>query len=61
MISEKNSEKPDKIVDDLNSTEDREASEETHCASYQTQLGFHCDLSWLREYLILNFTSSKTL
>ena len=36
---------PEKVVDDLNPTEDGEASEETHCASYQAQLGLHCHLA----------------
>ena len=36
--------KPEQIVDDLNPAEDGEASEETHCAPHQTQLGFHCHL-----------------
>ena len=36
---------PEKVVDDLNTAEDGEASEETHCASYQTQLGLHCHLA----------------
>ena len=36
--------KPEQVVNDLNPTKYREASEETHCASYQTQLGFHRDL-----------------
>ena len=35
---------PEKVVDDLDSTEDGEASEKAHGASYQTQLGFHCHL-----------------
>ena len=35
---------PDEVVDDFNPTEDGEASEKAHCASYQAQLGFHCHL-----------------
>ena len=35
---------PYKVVDDLYSTEDGEASKKAHGASYQTQLGFHCHL-----------------
>ena len=35
---------PEEVVDDLDSTEDGEASEKTHGAPYQTQLGFHCHL-----------------
>ena len=31
----------DHIVDDLHTTEDGEASQEPHGASYQAQLGFH--------------------
>ena len=37
--------KPDQKVDDLNPTEDGEASEETHCASNKTKLGLSCHLS----------------
>ena len=37
---------PEQVVDDLNPTEDGEASEKTHCASYQAQLGLHCHL-WI--------------
>ena len=37
--------KPQEVVDDLNPTEDGEASEEAHCAPYQTQLGLSCYLS----------------
>ena len=36
---------PQKIVDDLDPTEDGEASEETHCASNKTKLGLSCHLS----------------
>ena len=43
-IEQRNLERPDKIVDDLDSTEDREASEKAHGAPYQTQLGLHCHL-----------------
>ena len=35
---------PKKVVDDLNPTEDGEASEETHCASNQAQLSLSCHL-----------------
>ena len=41
-IEQRNLERPDKVVDDLDSTEDREASEKAHGAPYQTQLGLHC-------------------
>ena len=37
-------ETPDEVVDYLDPTKDGEASEKAHCASYQTQLGFHCHL-----------------
>ena len=37
-------ERPEKVVDDLNPTEDGEASQKAHGASNQTQLGFHCHL-----------------
>ena len=46
-IEQRNLERPDKVVDDLDSTEDREASEKAHGAPYQTQLGLHCDLQIL--------------
>ena len=36
---------PEEVVDDLDPTEDGEASEEAHCAPYQTQLGLSCYLS----------------
>ena len=36
--------KPEDKVDYLDPTEDGEASEKTHSASYQTQLGFYCHL-----------------
>ena len=39
-----NKKKPHKVIDDLYSTEDGEASEKAHGASNQTQLGFHCHL-----------------
>ena len=35
---------PDKVIDDLDPTEDGEASEKAHCTSYQTQLGLYCHL-----------------
>ena len=38
--------KPEQEVDDLNPTEDGEASEEAHCAPNETQLGLH---SYLEE------------
>ena len=40
----KREEESDGIVDDLDPTEDGEASEETHCPSNQTQLGLSCHL-----------------
>ena len=40
FIKESESE-PEKVVDDLDSTEDGEASEKAHGAPYQAQLGFH--------------------
>ena len=36
--------KPEKEVNNLDPTEDGEAGEKTHSASYQTQLGFYCHL-----------------
>ena len=38
---------PDGIVDDLDPTEDGEASEKAHCASYKAQLGLHCNLQMI--------------
>ena len=35
---------PDEVVDDLNPTEDGEASEEAHCSSDEAQLSFNCHL-----------------
>ena len=35
---------PEKVVDDFDPTEDGEASEKAHCASYKAQLGLHCHL-----------------
>ena len=46
-IEQRNLERPDKVVDDLDSTEDREASEKAHGAPYQTQLGLHSHLQIL--------------
>ena len=47
-IEQRNLERPDKVVDDLDSTEDREASEKAHGAPYQTQLGLHSHLqNWV--------------
>ena len=43
-VYHRKSKKPQKVVDDLYSTEDGEASEKAHGASNQTQLGFHCHL-----------------
>ena len=36
--------KPEKEVDNFDPTKYGEASEKTHSASYQTQLGFYCHL-----------------
>ena len=36
---------PEKIVDDLDPAEDGEASEEAHCAPYQTKLCLSCHLN----------------
>ena len=36
---------PEKVVDDLDPTEDGEASEEAHCTPYQAQLGLHRHLA----------------
>ena len=38
---------PDKVIDDLDPTEDGEASEKAHCASYKAQLGLHCNLQMM--------------
>ena len=46
-IEFRNLERPDKVVDDLDSTEDREASEKAHGAPYQTQLGLQSHLQIL--------------
>ena len=35
---------PEKVVDDLDPTEDGESSEEAHCAPYQAQLSLSCHL-----------------
>ena len=43
-IDQRNLERPDKVVDDLDSTEDREASEKAQGASNRTQLSFKCHL-----------------
>ena len=42
--SEQTKETPEQVVDDFNPTEDGEASEKTHRASYEAQLGLHCHL-----------------
>ena len=44
IILKQTKETPDKVVDDFDPTEDGEASEKAHCASYQAQLGLHCNL-----------------
>ena len=46
FIKESESE-PEKVIDDLDSTEDGEASEKAHGAPYQTQLGLHSHLQIL--------------
>ena len=38
---------PEKVVDDLDTTEDGEAGEKAHGAPYQTQLGLHSHLQFL--------------
>ena len=48
---------PDEVVDDFNPTEDGEASEKAHCASYKTQLGFHCHLQMVTKISIVSLTS----
>ena len=45
-VYHRKSKKPQKVVDDLYSTKDGEASEKAHGASYQTQLGFQCHLKF---------------
>ena len=42
-----NKETPDEVEDDFNPTEDGEASEKAHCASYKTQLCFHRHLQMI--------------
>ena len=44
MTSEFEIKLPDDIVDDLNSAEDGEASEESHCSSNETQLSLQSHL-----------------
>ena len=39
-----NHKKPEEVVDDFNSAKDGEASEKSHGASYETQLGLELDL-----------------
>ena len=46
IIWKQTKETSDEVVDDFDPTEDGEASEKTHCASYQAQLGLHCHL-WI--------------
>ena len=45
--------KPEKVVDDLNPTEDGEASEKAHRASNEAQLGFHCHLEIVTNIIIV--------
>ena len=40
--------KPEKEEDNLNATENGEASEKAHGASNQTQLGLHCHLQMIK-------------
>ena len=44
---------PEEVVDYFNPTEDGEASEKTHCASYQAQLGLHCHLQFITKISIV--------
>ena len=44
---------PKQVVDDLNPTEDGEASEEAHCASNQTQLGLHRHLAMITKIIMV--------
>ena len=46
-VYHRKSKKPQKVVDDLYSTEDGKASEKAHGAPYQTQLGLYCHLQIL--------------
>ena len=41
------------MVDDLHPTEDGEASEEAHCASYQAKLCLHCHLQIITKICIV--------
>ena len=52
-VSDLSLRRPEEVVDDLNPTEDGEASEKAHCASYQAQLGFHCHLQIIPKISIL--------
>ena len=52
---------PDHIVDYLNPTEDREASEESHCSSNKTQLGFQSHLYNFTWYIKLSFFTFTSL
>ena len=36
--------KPEEIVDDFDPTQNGEACQKAHCASYKAQLGLHCHL-----------------
>ena len=47
-VYHRKSKKPQKVVDDLDSTEYGEASEKAHGASNQTQLGLHCHLQMIK-------------
>ena len=39
---------PKQVIDDLDPTENGEASEETHCASDQSKLGLRCHLAGMK-------------
>ena len=45
---------PQKVVDDLNPTEDGESSEEAHCAPYQAQLSLSCHLCMDQSIVLLS-------
>ena len=51
---------PEKVVDDFDPTEDGETSEKTHCASNQSQLGFHCHLRIIIRILIIVMSISPS-
>ena len=43
---------PDGVVDDLDPTEDGEASEEAHRSPDEAKLGFHCHLQIMKKIIV---------